>query len=159
MGHTLCLEQLHNCLFQPLYTCARTNLRVTYSGQTRRWSESTLILTNDSTIAITRLICVDQSQGLKSAKDREGEREGEIIEMTKAPLLRRAALKKRGNLKYGSAQPSLSLPLSLSLFLLGTFQALWLVNADQSGYIGSALIGQNKGALRLPTGLSRVSHT
>ena len=59
---------------------------MTYSGQTRRWSESTLILTNDSTIAITRLICVDQSQGLKSAKDREGERgrEGEKKEMKKA---------------------------------------------------------------------------
>ena len=26
VGHTLCSEQLHNCLFQPLYTCARTNL-------------------------------------------------------------------------------------------------------------------------------------
>ena len=68
VGHTLCLEQLHNCLFQPLYTCARTNLRVTYSGQTCGRSESTLILTNDSMVAITRLICVDQSQGLKSAR-------------------------------------------------------------------------------------------
>ena len=66
--HTLCLEQLHGCLIQPLYICTRTNLRVTYSGQSRGWSESTLILTNDSTIARTRLICVDQSQGWKSAK-------------------------------------------------------------------------------------------
>ena len=64
---------------------------MTYSGQTCGWSKSTLILTNDNTIAITRLICVDQSQGLKSAKDRERERE--ISEMKKAPLLRRAALK------------------------------------------------------------------
>ena len=81
------------CLFQPLYTCTWTNMRVTYSGQTRGWSESTLILTNDSTIAKTRLICVDQSQGLKSAKGRERGREGEIIDMKKAPLLCRAALK------------------------------------------------------------------
>ena len=53
---------------------------------------------------------------------------------------------------------SLSPFLSPSLSPLGTFKALWLVNADQSGYIGSALIGQNKGALRPPAGLSRVSH-
>jgi hypothetical protein len=38
--HTLCLEQLQGCLFQPLYTSPRTNLRVTYSGQTRGWSET-----------------------------------------------------------------------------------------------------------------------
>ena len=43
--HTLCLEQLHGCFFQPLYTCTQTNLRVIYSGQIRGWSESTLILT------------------------------------------------------------------------------------------------------------------
>ena len=36
-------------------------------------------------------LCVDQSQGLKSAKGRERERE--IIDIKKAPLLRRAALK------------------------------------------------------------------
>jgi hypothetical protein len=91
--HTLCLEQLHSCLIKPLYICTWTNLRVTYSGQSRGWSESTLILTNHSRANITRLICVDQSQGLKSAKEREGEREGEISEMKKAPLLCRAALK------------------------------------------------------------------
>jgi hypothetical protein len=34
---TLCLEQLYSYLFQPLYTCTRTNLQVTYSGQIRRW--------------------------------------------------------------------------------------------------------------------------
>jgi hypothetical protein len=80
-------------LFIPAYVhLCMDNLLVTYSGQTRGWSESTLILNNDSRIAITSLICVDQSQGLKSAK-REREREREIIEMKKAPLLRRAALK------------------------------------------------------------------
>jgi hypothetical protein len=31
-------------LFQPLYTLTWTNLQVTYSEQTRGWSESTLIL-------------------------------------------------------------------------------------------------------------------
>ena len=73
--HTLCLEQLHGCLIQPLYICTQTNLRVNYSGQSRGWSESTLILTNDSPANITRLIRVDQSQGLKSAKERERGRE------------------------------------------------------------------------------------
>ena len=48
MEHTLCLEQLYDCLFQPLYTCTRTNLRVTYFGQTGGWSESSLIMTNES---------------------------------------------------------------------------------------------------------------
>jgi hypothetical protein len=57
-----------------------------------------------------------------------------------------------------SLSPSLSLSLPLSLPVLCTFQALWLVDTDQSGYIATALIGQNKGALRPPTGLSRVSH-
>ena len=42
LEHTLCLEQLYSCLIQPLYTYTQTNLRVTYSGQTRGWSESTL---------------------------------------------------------------------------------------------------------------------
>ena len=93
MEHTLCLEQLHNCLFQPLYTCTQTNLRMTYSGQTRGWSESILILTNESWANITRLICVDQSQGLKSAKERER------IEMKNAPLLCRAALKIRSGVR------------------------------------------------------------
>ena len=63
--HTLCLEQLLGCLFQPLYTCSQTNLRVIYSGQTRGWSESTLILTNERR---ANLIRVDQSQASKSAK-------------------------------------------------------------------------------------------
>ena len=57
-----------------------------------------------------------------------------------------------------SFQLSLSLSLSLSLPVLGTFQALWLVDTDQSGYSDCAIIGQNKGALRPPAGLSRVSH-
>jgi hypothetical protein len=38
---------------------------VTYSGQTGGWSESTLILTNQSQSKITRLIRVDQSQASK----------------------------------------------------------------------------------------------
>ena len=33
-----------------------------------------------------------------------------------------------------------------------------MVDADQSGYLARALIGQNKGTLRPPAGLSRVSH-
>ena len=41
---------------------------------------------------IARLICIEQSQSLKSAK-RERDRERERIEMKKAPLLRRAASK------------------------------------------------------------------
>ena len=45
--------------------------------------------------------------------------------------------------------------LSLSL---GSFQGLGSVVTVQSGYIGSSLIGQNKGTLRLPAALSRVSH-
>ena len=45
-------------------------------------------LTNERRANITRLIRVDQSQGLKSAQ-----REIERIEMKKAPLLRRVALK------------------------------------------------------------------
>ena len=45
--------------------CTQTNLRVTYSGQTGGWSESTLILTNQSQSKITRLIRVDQSQASK----------------------------------------------------------------------------------------------
>jgi hypothetical protein len=49
------------------------------------------MLTNESRANITRLIRVYQSQGLKSAK--EMEREREISEMKKAPLLCRAALK------------------------------------------------------------------
>jgi hypothetical protein len=46
---------------------------------------------------------------------------------------------------------------SLPLSLLGTFQALRLVDTDQSGFSDRAIIGQNKGALRPPKGLSRVS--
>ena len=53
--HTLCLEQLYGCLFQPLYACTWTNLRLTYSGQTCGWSENNLILTNESQSMITRL--------------------------------------------------------------------------------------------------------
>ena len=37
--------------------------------------------------------CVDQSQGSKSAKEREGDREIDNFDMKKAPLLRREALK------------------------------------------------------------------
>ena len=44
------------CLFRPLYTCTWTNLQVTYFGQTRGWSESTFILTNESLNKITRFI-------------------------------------------------------------------------------------------------------
>ena len=33
-----------------------------------------------------------------------------------------------------------------------------MVDADQSGYIAWPLIGQNKGTLRTPADLSRVSH-
>ena len=92
LEHTLCLQQLYSylaqysvfvnnlgahtmlgtviifyrfTLFQPLYTCTQTNLRVTYSGQIRGRSESTLILTNESQ---PRLIRVDQSQGSKLSK-------------------------------------------------------------------------------------------
>ena len=49
-AHTLLgtVKLLYRCsLFQPLYTCTWTNLRVTYSGQTHRWSESIIILTNE----------------------------------------------------------------------------------------------------------------
>ena len=45
-----------------LYTCTRTNPRVTYSGQTCGWSENTLILTNESTGNITCMNRFDQSQ-------------------------------------------------------------------------------------------------
>jgi hypothetical protein len=51
--------------------CTQTNLRVTYSGQTGRWSESTLILTNQSQSQITRLIRVDQSQASKLVTEDE----------------------------------------------------------------------------------------
>ena len=37
--------------------------------------------------------------------------------------------------------------------LLGTFRALWLVDAVHEGYIAGPLIGQNKGTLRSPAGL------
>jgi hypothetical protein len=40
LEHTLWLEHLYSYLFQPLYTCTRTNLQVTYSGQIRGWSKS-----------------------------------------------------------------------------------------------------------------------
>ena len=73
LEHTLCLEQLYSCLIQPLYNCTQTNLRMTYTGQIGGWSESTLILTNEGRVNITRLIHVDQSQGSKSAKGRERE--------------------------------------------------------------------------------------
>ena len=63
------MEQLYGCLFQPLYACTWTNLRVTYSGQTRGWSENTLILTNESLSKITRLIRVNQSQASKMVTD------------------------------------------------------------------------------------------
>ena len=63
--HTLCLEQLYGCLFPPLYPCTWTNLRVSYSGQTRGCSECTLFLTNESLIKITRLIRSNQSQASK----------------------------------------------------------------------------------------------
>ena len=54
--------------------CTQTNLRVTYSGQTGGWSESTLILTNQSQSKITRLIRVDQSQASKLVtEDRDGQ--------------------------------------------------------------------------------------
>ena len=68
----------------------------------------------------------------------------------------KAALRSRGAFFMSIISRSLLSPSSLPP--LGTFQALWLVDKDQSGYIGSALIGQNKGALRPPAGLSRVSH-
>jgi hypothetical protein len=45
--HPFCLEQLLCCLFEPLYACTWTNLQVTFSGQTHRWSDSTLFLTNE----------------------------------------------------------------------------------------------------------------
>jgi hypothetical protein len=74
--HTLCLEQIYNCLLQPLYTCTWTNLWVTFSGQTRGWSESTLILANESPSRITRLIHVKQSQASKLVtEDRDGQTE------------------------------------------------------------------------------------
>ena len=44
--HSLCLDQEYGWLFQPLYICTETNMRVNYSGQTCGWSEGTLILTN-----------------------------------------------------------------------------------------------------------------
>ena len=93
--HTLCLDQEYGWLFQPLYTCTRTNSRVNYSGQTCGWSESTLILTNESPSRITRLNRVDQSQGSKSAwRERERERERDKEKWHhESPLLRRAALK------------------------------------------------------------------
>jgi hypothetical protein len=47
-----------------LVQCTQTNLRVTYSRQICRWSERTLILTNDSPCNITRLIRVSQSHTL-----------------------------------------------------------------------------------------------
>ena len=65
LEHTLCLVQLCSCLVQPLYTCTRTNLRVSYSGQICGWSEITFILTNEGPSNITRLICIDQSQVLE----------------------------------------------------------------------------------------------
>jgi hypothetical protein len=98
LEHTLCLQQLCSflaqysvivnnlgahtmlgtvtilyrfTLFQPLYTCTWTNLRVTYSGQIRGWSESTLILTNESQPNITRLIRVDEAQVSKLSKTSE----------------------------------------------------------------------------------------
>ena len=40
--HTLCLEQFYGSLFQPLYTSTWTNLYVSYSGQSSRWSESAI---------------------------------------------------------------------------------------------------------------------
>ena len=63
--HTLCLEQSYRCLFQPLYTCTQTNLRMSYSGQIWGWSEITFILTNEGPRNLTRLIRVDQSQVLE----------------------------------------------------------------------------------------------
>ena len=45
-----------------LYTCTRTNPRVTYSWKTCGWSENTLILTNESTGNITPMNRFDQSQ-------------------------------------------------------------------------------------------------
>ena len=41
------VEQLCSYLVQPLYTCTRKNLWVTYSGQIRVWSDITFILTID----------------------------------------------------------------------------------------------------------------
>ena len=66
MEHTLCFEQLYSCLFQHLYTCTSTNLRVVWEHPyCDQWEPSN----------ITRLIRVDQSQGSKSAKRyRERER-------------------------------------------------------------------------------------
>ena len=53
---------------------SQTNLWVTYSGQIGGWSESTLILTNESQSKITRLIRVDQSQASKLVmEDRQGQ--------------------------------------------------------------------------------------
>ena len=64
MEHTLCLEQLYSCLFQPLCSCTSTNMWLIYSQQTCRWSESTQWEPSNR----TRLIRVDQWQGSKSAK-------------------------------------------------------------------------------------------
>jgi hypothetical protein len=51
---------------------------VTYFGQTGGWSESTLILTNESQSKITRLICIDQSQASKLVtENRQTERDGQ----------------------------------------------------------------------------------
>ena len=85
-------------------------------------------------IAITRLICVDQSQGLKSAKDREGEREGEIIEMKKAPLLRRAALK---TLKSPPRVQILFFPQNFYYFYLGAHAKSWNPTTTRSVVLNS----------------------
>ena len=59
----------YTAVYSSLCVCTKTNLRVTYSGQTGGWSESTLILTNQSQITI--LIRVDQSQALKLVTEDE----------------------------------------------------------------------------------------
>jgi hypothetical protein len=51
-------------LLQQMYACTQTNLR----WQIRGWSETTLILTNESQPNIARLIRVDQSQGSKLSR-------------------------------------------------------------------------------------------
>jgi hypothetical protein len=63
-AHTLLGTVIRLFIPASVYTCTRTNLRVTYFGQSGGWSESTLILTNESQSKIA-ILCVDQSQASK----------------------------------------------------------------------------------------------
>jgi hypothetical protein len=86
-AHTLLGTVIRLFIPASVYICTRTNLRVTYFGQTGGWSESTLILTNESQSKITILICVDQSQASKlvyggqTDRDRQGQTDGDVTYM------------------------------------------------------------------------------